>query len=89
MKFVIDSTTWGREPEKVLDSYPFLLEYGFEIVEVDENILFGGRKSIAYIYIDSLEKLLRLHEQCEEELVITRDIHTDEKCIEIYDGYRE
>jgi hypothetical protein len=85
MKFVVEAT-YSKDEEKMLQCYPFLREYGFETVEVEYKCRII---KVSYIYINTLEELLRLYEQCSEELVITKDIFTDEKCIEIYDGYRE
>lgn len=85
MKFVIEATYCYNE-EQLLKTYPFLREYGFETVEVDHKL---RKEKVSYIYINSLEELLQLYEQCGEEIVITRNLYTDEKCIEIYDGYRE
>lgn len=85
MKFAIEATYCDNE-EQLLETYPFLREYGFETVEVDYKL---RKEKVSYIYINSLEELLQLYEQCNEELVITRNLYTDEKCIEIYDGYRE
>lgn len=85
MKFVIESTYW-HEPEKLLKYYPFLREYGFESIERDIN---GRTEKVSYVYIATLEELLRLKDQCKEELVITKTLYSSEMCIEIYDGYRE
>lgn len=85
MKFVIECA-YEKTPEKMLKEYPFLREYGFETIKVEHR---NRIKEISYIYITNIEELLRLYEQCEEELVITRNLYTNEKSIEIYDGYRE
>ena len=85
MKVVIESTNWqGRDD--ILRHYPFLLNYNFESKDIEWS---GQNITVCYIHIASLEELLRLKEQCDEELVITNCIYTDEISIEIYDGYRE
>ena len=89
MKFTIEST-YCQDAEKLLKHYPFLREYGFETEKKEVTRGISTKVvDISYIHIVSLEDLLRLYEQCKEEIIITRNLFTDEKCIEIYDGYRE
>lgn len=98
MKFGICSTVYEND---LLDKYPKLKEFGFDIEERqatgnrpirDED----GRWIIQertvtvkepYIYIYSLEELIKLHDELENELIISS--WKDRYSIEIYDGYRE
>lgn len=42
MKFIIGSTNWCGDSEKLLKYYPFLREYGFETTEVNNTRPWGG-----------------------------------------------
>ena len=97
MKIKIISTYYNNI-EKLVEKYPCLKDFGFEVVEYeeplktwtwDENgkriLQIYGKKIIRepYVTIESLERLLELRFAVDEPLIITEDE------IEIYDGYRE
>lgn len=95
MEFKITSTFYHTS--KLLDPYPCLREFGFEIrqvpytrkligVDANNNPIhqaIPATDECAFVKIDSLEQLIKLREAVNEELVIGCD------SIEIYDYYRE
>lgn len=62
--------------EKIIKDYPCLKDFGFEIENLDNY-------PSAYIYIYSLEELVKLKNAVNNELII------GDEFIEIYDGCRE
>lgn len=103
MKFEIMATYCHREVEEIVEKYPILKQYGFEVVEerkvctrnvkiTDENgrpmtqkVPYEYVDKKAYIQINSLEEILDLRKDVDEDIIIYNDSNT----IEIYDGYRE
>lgn len=95
MEFEITSTYYHIS--KLLDRYPCLTEFGFEIRQITSTrkirILDENKKPMyqivpttvehAFIKIDSLERLIKLQKAVDQELIF------DSNFIEIYDGYRE
>lgn len=70
MKFILTATSvWSGE--NILKKYPILEKYNIE------------QNYKTYITINSLEDLIKLSKDVENELII------DEDNIEIYDDYRE
>ena len=99
MKFRITSTNWWK-PDEIIKWHPYLKNFGYEVVTIRESKSTRIRDEkgefisqidyretkVPYIQIDSVERLLELHEQSTHELVIGIE---KEPFIEIYDGYRE
>lgn len=103
MKFRIRATDIYPDDSRIIDKYPALKEYGFEVVEerktankvariTDENgnLITQERPCSwivkkAFIRINSLEELLELRKDVDNDIIIYRESNT----IEIYDGYRE
>lgn len=103
MKFEIMATRCYGEAEEIIERYPILKQYGFEVVEereirtktvkiTDEN----GRpmhQKVPYEYVD--KKAYIQINSLEEILDLRKDvdeyiiIYNDSNTIEIYDGYRE
>lgn len=104
MKFEIYSTKVypnyhsGYSSQKLIEEYPCLKGFGFEIVKYEEprrriywdgyghrihEIVGTDTLYKACVTIDTIEQLMALQSACEESLIITEDE------IEIYDGYRE
>ena len=87
MKFEIETTSWnfGDDPEKILEKYPMLKDFGFEIKEIeytserrirDENNNYiiqriTNTKDIALIQLADLSELLALRKAVDQELIIT------------------
>lgn len=104
MKFYICATSiWGNDPDGVLERYPCLKDFGWEIIErttvknmriKDENgdmIYFndGSFNTIreGFINIHSLEELKALGKACRVPLIVDNDGVRD--FIEIYNDWRE
>ena len=98
MKCRITSTEhWNIYP-KLLEEYPCLSNYAFEVEQFGEpartRIQDENGRSVwqeftritrtIYVHIDTMEDLVRLANDVNTELVIGKD-----GSIEIYDGYRE
>lgn len=86
MKFRITTVDVWFNATEILEEYPVLKNYGFQI----ENDGFG--KTRAYIFIETLEQLVKLCEDVEYALILSREIESIDRLIyeiEIYDGYRE
>jgi hypothetical protein len=75
MRFLITTVS-----NKIEDYLLFLTEYQF--------VYRKETQSQGYIFIESLEDLLRLKANIGRELILTTD-HEDNPSIEIYDDYRE
>lgn len=98
MLYEISSTGVWRRPDYLIEEYPCLKDFGFEVKEIEET--YKGRirdengfplyqpmtriVKIPYINIDTIEQLHKLMEAVDEPLVIEKD-----GTIEIYDSYRE
>lgn len=101
MRFKIESSSYFDTNEELLEEYPCLKDFGFEIekkvyikttkIRDDEgNILEQEYEKpifTPYIYIYGLEELRQLRNSTKHCLII--DWNDDEASIEIYDGYRE
>lgn len=104
MKFEIQSVYNWDDPVEILEKYPCLKDYEFEVVEPlkkryirikDENgnpikqVDFYKIKRML-ITVDSLEQLTKLVNEINQPIIISK---LNEKYasfnIEIYDGYRE
>lgn len=101
MKFKIESTFYGTDPDKLLKHYPFLKAYSFYIEEKkiprktrirDENGNFMIQEygysieKTPYIHVDHIPDIIKLEKSVEYPLIIdSQEIPT----IEIYDSYRE
>lgn len=86
MKFNITTSSCYDNVTEILEEYPVLKNYGFQI-ETD-----GFGKTRAYVYIDTLEQLVKLCEDVEYALILSREFVDVERSgyeIEIYDSYRE
>lgn len=100
MKVYICST--HNPVEDLLDEYPELKDFGFVLEDVkktrkipinDENgeIIMQEVERIvheAFIFIDSIDDLAKLHKAVSVELIFYTD-RNDLCCIELYDGCRE
>lgn len=99
MKFKITATSsvYG-DPEKLIEGYPCLENFGYELEEYEELKRYyirdeNGRrikmeygietKYTPYVRIDSIEQLVELTKAVGNPLVFSEDE------IEIYDSYRE
>ena len=99
MKFKIE-TTWIQDPNKIIEEYPCLKDFGFMIEPIERPVMSyvrdeNGKKTRfektetvdrAFVEIKDLDDLWRLREATKNPLVIGDG---GEKIIEIYDGYRE
>lgn len=65
----------------------FIEKYGEKLAQYKLKVVAGNRYCTAYIFVSSLQKLVRLPKVLEEEIIVGYD--GDEPCIEIYDKYRE
>ena len=90
MKFKIEAVSvWEYHKldkfKKLIERYPCLNDIGFEIEKyiTNEGVLYYE----AFVHIDSLDQLLELSKQVDEELIIHHNF--GEPRIEIYDGHRE
>lgn len=84
MKFSIHATSIRNDPQYLLDRYPCLNDYNFEVKEYERESL---RVVETYITIDTIEQLIKLMDAVDEELVIING--PEIPAIEIYDDYRE
>lgn len=101
MKFYIRSSILWESPDRIIEHYPGLHEFGFAMHEVpdihkirifDEN----GKPMYTEVYktkwlgsvtINDLERLIALQKMVKCEIIV--DEENGEPWIEIYDGYRE
>ena len=102
MKCKINSTEYWNNHQKLLEKYPCLSNYKFEVEETgepararihDENGMpywqeFTRITRTAYIHVDTVEELVQLANETNNELVNGLIIGKDGS-IEIYDTYRE
>lgn len=100
-KFYVRSTSVWENPDKIIQYYPCLHDFGFDIQGVRRNfktrirdehgeIIFQEGydiKRFGVISVNTIEQLLLLKERVKCELII--DMENEENWIEIYDGYRE
>lgn len=102
MRFKIESSSYFDTNDELLEEYPCLKDFGFE-VEKKTIVRFEKIKDdkgkilkqeyekpiyTPYIYIYGLEELRQLRKSVKHCLIIDWD-DEDEASIEIYDGYRE
>ena len=101
MRFKIESSSIGYDGNKIIEHYPFLKDFGFEIEKKTytafETIRDDEGKSLKqeyekpiytpYVYIYGLEELKHIVEHTEVPLIIDWD--EGQGIIEIYDGWRE
>lgn len=81
MKVRILSTKY-YENKEMLDKYPLLRSYGFEMIV-------NSRHQIAYITIGDLDNLLRFIAELEIPVIFWYDYDNGRYVAEIYDDYRE
>ena len=104
MKFRIESRCYDSCKDELLERYPCLKDFGFEIEEKTREVTVRTRDEngnmvkqtkfltnhIAYIHISSLEELVALNAAVKKPLTFnTVDDCDHDNSIEIYDGYRE
>lgn len=99
MKFHLKSTVYAKYYDKMLEVYPCLKDFGFDVEEkiyqkvsrvkdihgeyITQENYVGVLEP--FVVINTLEELLELIRLLDEEVIVNDDPAT----IEIYDGYRE
>lgn len=101
MKFYIRSSVYWENPDRIIERYPCLYDFGFDIrgvtrnrkertLDENGNIIFNERydiKRFGIIIVNDLEQLMALQKRVGYEIIV--DVEQGEPWIEIYDGYRE
>lgn len=99
MKFQIASVDVWKNAQKLIEKYPCLSDYTFEVEETsfssvsrihDENgrLIYQPFTQVVrtpYIHVDTIEDLVKLAYSVDNPLII----HNNTGVIEIYDDYRE
>lgn len=102
MKFKIGTVSIWNNPPELCSEYPCVMDFGFESVSITktrrrplrqpcDGIKWTSEEytvDIAYVNIDSLDRLLEFRKAVGHDLILHVDNDGDPS-IEIYDNYRE